>query len=164
MTIDLNRLKSMTKDELIDVARQVNAPFHVNNKNETLVENIINHVMQSSLNKPAQKKKNESEDEDEEPTFLTEDELEAAFARIKERAPYFSTVYDHEAHCVTMSYINGRYKHSETMNLSCSLPKFIRKATEIARGPLILQDAEGDWEKLGGNKPHSAYASTVLRG
>lgn len=137
MTIDLNRLKSMSQAELVDLAKQLNAPHHHKNGAETLIENIINKVMEQSLNhadkqldKPAEKPVS---------VFLTEAELEAKLAPVKERYKAFSTVYNHDDKCVTLRYNDGRYRHSETMSLSCPLTKFIRKAGEIAKGPLVLR-------------------------
>lgn len=162
MTIDLNRLKSMTQNELINIARQVNAPHHHKNSPETLIENIINKVMEQSLNRPD---KPEEPKIKKEAVFLSEDELESALASIKERKKAFSTVYDHENKCVTLKYNDGRYKHSETMSLSCSLPKFIRKATEISKGPLVLiSHKTEDWGHLGGNAAKNQYTETVLAG
>lgn len=164
MTIDLNRLKSMSKEQLIDIARQVNAPVHHANKPETIVENIINTVMQQSIANP-DKQKQEQKPEKKEAVFLTESELESALAGLKERYKAFTTTYDHEARCVVMKYNDGRYRHSETMSLSCSLPKFIRKATEIARGPLVMRALrQEDWGNLGGNAAKNGYTETVLAG
>lgn len=159
--MDLNRLKTMTKEQLIDIAKQVNAPVHHMNKSETIIENIINTVMQTTLSKPTEAAK---EPEINEPVFLTESELEAALAPIKEKYKAFSTLYNHDEKCVTMRYNDGRYKHAETMSLSCPLTKFTRKAMEIAKGPLILRGQPGDWGKLGGVNPNNAYSESVLAG
>ncbi len=163
MTVDFNRLKSMKKEELLDLARQLNAPNHHNNSAETLMENIINKVMEQSINHPDQQKQPD-EFKAKEAVFLTEQQVEEAFAPIKERYKAFSTVYDHEAKCVIMRYNDGRYKHSETMSLSCSLPKFIRKAHEIAKGPLVMRGLrQEDWGHLGGSDKNR-YTETVLAG
>jgi hypothetical protein len=162
MTIDLNRLKSMTKEELIGIAQQVNAPHHHMNKPETLVEAIINKVMEQSLAKPTQTETVKSKAE---AVFLTEDALEAALAPLKAKYAALSTVYDHGARCVTLRYNDGRFKHSETMSLSCSLPKFLRKAHEIGKGPLVLRGLKQDeWGRLGGNQGKNIYADTVIAG
>lgn len=159
MTIDLNRLKTMNKEELITLAKQTNTPYHHNNSNEKLVENIINKVMESTTSQtkaPEQTEKKEA-------VFLTEEELEVVFAPIKERYKAFSTVYDHEAKCVTMRYYDGRYKHAETMSLSCPITKFKRKAPEIAKGPLVLPTHRTeDWERLGTANGKNAYTAVVL--
>lgn len=164
MTVDLNRLKTMSREELIDIARQVNAPHHHKNTPKTLVENIINTVMRQSLDH-ADKQVPDKPLKSKEPVFITEAELEAAFAPVKERYKAFSTIYDHESRCVVLRYNDGRYKHSETMSLSCSLPKFMRKATEIAKGPLVLRGMrKEDWDSLGGINPKNNYTETVLAG
>lgn len=159
MTIDLNKLKTMSKEELIELARKVNAPHHHSNKPETLIENIINKVTEPTTNPQA---KTDGEKKIKVAVFLTEEELEKAVARLKEQRPVFSTVYDRENRCVTLRYNDGRHRHAETMSLSCSLPKFIRKAQEIAKGPLILRAHRAeDWEQLGGNAKN-AYTNVVL--
>lgn len=162
MSIDLNKLKSMTNEQLTDVARQVNAPFNSKSNKEALIENIINKVMEQSLNP----NKNQAEEPKvKEPVFLTEDELEKVFAPIKEKYKAFSTIYDSESKSVIMRYNDGRYRHSETMSLSCPLAKFTRKAHEIAKGPLVLRGMKTEeWGKLGGINPNNAYAETVLAG
>ncbi len=158
MTIDLNRLKTMNKEELITLAKQTNTPYHHNNSNEKLMENIINKVMESTTNTP----KAPEQTEKKETVFLSEEELEAVFAPIKERYKAFSTVYDHEAKCVTMRYNDGRYKHAETMSLSCPITKFTRKATEIAKGPLRLPTHRADdFERLGASGKNE-YTQVVL--
>lgn len=163
MTIDLNRLKNMSQKELIDLAQQTNAPHHHKNSKETLIDNIINKVMESTLNTPEKEKTQKAADvKIKEPVFLSEQELEATLAPTKERQKAFSTSYDHEARCVVLIYNDGRYKHSETMSLSCPLSKFKRKAAEIAKGPLLLPTHRPqDWGRLGaGGK--NAYTEVVL--
>ena len=162
MTINLNRLKEMESAELVDLAKQLNAPHHHKNSKETLIENIINKVMEQSLTHA------DVEQKDIAPVkppvvFLTEQELEAALAPIKEKKPAFSTAYDHESKCVSLRYNDGRYKHAETMSLSCSLPKFVRKATEISKGPLVLRGHnQEDFGRIAVNNENSAYTQTVL--
>lgn len=165
MTIDLNRLKSMTKDELIDIARQVNAPHHHANKPETIIESIINTVMQTTLNtNTPDKQKQGAEKPKDVAVFLTEEELEQALAPIKAKYPAFSTHYDHECRCVSLRYNDGRHKHAETMSLSCSKTKFLRKAQEIARGPLMPRALKKEDFGAYGAKPQNAYTETVLAG
>ena len=159
MTIDLNRLKDMTQKELVQLAKETNAPHHHMNAKEKLIESITNKVFE----KPKQVAKEAKPAEVKESIFLTEQELEEIFAPIKERYKAFSTVYDHEANCVTMRYNDGRYKHAETMSLSCPITKFKRKAQEIAKGPLLLPThREQDWERLGTSNGKNAYTSAVL--
>lgn len=163
MTVDFNRLKTMSQKELVELARQLNAPHHHANKAETLIENIINKVMEQSLTHPDQK--TEEVRKVKEAVFITEDQLEAAFAPIKARTGAFSTNYDHEAMCVTMIYNDGRYRHRETMSLSCSMTKFMRKANEIAKGPLVVRAMKAEeWGNLGGNKGDNDYTNKVLAG
>ena len=159
MTIDLNRLKDLSQKELIQVAKETNTPHHHKNAKEKLIENITNKVFESTLKKPEIKTESK---EIKDSIFLTEDELEAVFAPIKAQRPAFSTVYDHESNCVTLRYNDGRYKHSETMNLSCPLTKFKRKAQEIVKGPLLMPTHnERDFERLGANGKN-AYTTAVL--
>jgi len=123
----------MSREELVRLAKETNTPHHHKNTKEKLIEGITNKVFE----KPKQAEK-KAEPGIKETIFLTEDELEVAFAPIKAQRAAFSTVYDHEARCVTMRYNDGRYKHAETMSLSCPLTKFKRKAAEIAKGPLLM--------------------------
>lgn len=158
MTIDLNRLKVMSREELVQLAKETNTPHHHNNTKEKLIEGITNKVFE----KPKQTEK-KVELESQETIFLTEEELEAVFAPIKASRPAFSTVYDHESNCVTMRYNDGRYRHAETMNLSCPMTKFKRKAAEIAKGPLLMPTHRTeDWERLGASSGKNAYTAVVL--
>ncbi len=157
MTIDLNRLKDMTQKELVQLAKETNTPHHHMNAKAKLIESITNKVFEKPKQtevKPVEKKNS---------IFLTEDELEAVFAPIKAQRAAFTTVYDHEANCVTMRYNDGRYKHAETMSLSCPLTKFKRKAQEIAKGPLLMPTHRTeDWERLGSSSGKNAYTAVVL--
>ena len=160
MTINLNRLKEMESAELVDLAKQLNAPHHHKNSKETLIENIINKVMEQSLtHADTQVKKPKEILVD---IFLTEAELEAKFAPIKEKYKAFSTAYDHESRCVTLRYNDGRYRHAETMSLSCPMTKFMRKAQEIAKGPLILRGHnQEDFGRIPVNEK-SLYTQVVM--
>lgn len=177
MTIDLEKLKTLSTQELQDLAIQVGAPYHHMHKQHTLIENIVNHVMKQALNssnpkpeaKPEVAKESDKvqavEVKKDAPVFLTEEELEKALEPIKARSPSFGTSYDHECRCVTLRYNDGRHRHAETMSLSCSKTKFLRKAAEIAKGPLLPRALRK--EDFGGyhsNTPHSAYTETVLAG
>lgn len=160
MTIDLNRLKTMSKQELIDIAKQVNAPYHHKNSEHTLVENIINKVMAPVVeNAPKAQEKAEKVT-----VFVTEDELESALASIKDARKAFSTTYDHEAQAVTFKYNDGRYRHAETISLSAPLTKLKRHAETVARGPLVLRSRNP--EDFGGliSAPDgkNAYTNAVL--
>lgn len=162
MTIDLNRLRAMKKEELIEVARQVNAVYHVNNKAETIVDSIINKVMEQTLTTP--KDKQHEIPKVKEPIFLTEQQVEVALAALKERNRAFSTIYNTEDNCITLRYNDGRYKHAETINLSCSLTKLVRKANEIVKGPLVPRSLKTEeWSHLGGNEKNK-YTEVVLAG
>jgi hypothetical protein len=156
--MDIELLKTKTKPELIEIAKQVNAHWHHANKEETIINNIMEKVFEPAVNEP----KREQASHKKAPVFLTEQEVEKALERIKAQRPRLSTSYDHESRCVTLCYNDGRYKHSETMNLSNPINKIIRKAGEVARGPLVLRPREGDWEPLGGVKPKNAYTNLVL--
>ncbi len=159
MTIDLNRLNDLDQKQLLQLAKETNAPHHHKHTKEKLIESITNKVFETTANKPV---KTEAQ-EPKQTIFLTEAELEAAFAPIKAARPAFSTVYDHENNCVTMRYNDGRYKHAETMNLSCPLTKFKRKAAEIAKGPLLMPTHRTeDWERLGSSQGKNAYTAVVL--
>ncbi len=159
MTIDLNRLKTMKREELVELAQQVGAPFHHKNSVETLVENIINKTMEQTFQKP---KEDAAVAIKKEAVFISEEELEAVLESIKARHKAFSTVYDHESRSVTLRYNDGRHKHAETMSLSCPMVKFKRKAAEIAKGPLLLPThREQDWEKISVNGKN-AYTNVVL--
>lgn len=158
MTIDINRLKAMDRAELVQLAKETNTPHHHKNTKEKLIESITNKVFE----KPKQIEQ-KVESTPTQTVFLTEEELEAAFAPIKAQRAAFSTVYDHEARCVTMRYFDGRYRHAETMSLSCPLTKFKRKAAEIAKGPLLLPTHRTeDWERLGSSSGKNAYTAVVL--
>lgn len=163
MTIDLNRLKKMETPELQTLAKQLQAIYHHKHTKETLIENIINKVMEQSIVHPDKERKTEEAEEKPSVKFLTESEIEASLASLKERKSAFSTVYNHEDKCVVLRYFDGRYRHSETMSLSCPLTKIVRKATEIARGPLILPTHRSeDWERLGNGAGKNAYTEVVL--
>lgn len=155
--MDINLLRTKSKDELIEIAKQVNAPYHHMNKPDTIINNILEKVFEQ----PEKKPQREQAPEKKPPVFLTEEEVEQAVARIKAQKAAFSTSYDHESKCVVLRYFDGRYRHAETISLSCPLTKIIRKAGEIARGPLILRPKDGDWGKLGGSEKN-AYTDTVL--
>jgi len=157
----MNRLKDMSQPELVKLAKETNTPYHYKNSKEKLIENITNKIFEKP--KQAEKKVAAEIKELAEPAFLTESELEEIFAPIKETRKAFSTVYDHEAKCVTMRYNDGRHKHAETMSLSCPITKFKRKALEIAKGPLRLTTHRSeDWEQLGSARGNNAYTGVVL--
>ncbi len=160
MTIDMNRLKTMSREELVQLAKETNTPHHHKNTKEKLIEGITNKVFE----KPKQaEKKTELVAEPKKTIFLTESELEEVFAPFKAQRAAFSTVYDHEAHCVTMRYNDGRYSHAETMSLSCPITKFRRKAQEIVKGPLLMPThREQDWERIGSSSGKNAYTAVVL--
>jgi len=145
MTMDFNKLKAMTQPQLVDLARQMGVTHHHKNTAETLTSLILNKLLQDT-----QVAKPDDQPKQTKPVavFLTQVQLEEKLAAIKEKYPAFSTKYDDENRCVTLRYFDGRYKHSETMNLSAPLTKFLRKAQEIASGPRVLRQKEGDWEKL----------------
>ena len=145
MTMDFNKLKAMTQPQLVDLARQMGVEHHHKNTAETLVSLILNKLLTET-----QEAKPKQEVKPAKPVaiFLTQDQLEEKLAAIKERYPSFSTKYDDENRCVTLRYFDGKYRHSETMSLSAPLTKFLRKAQEIASGPLVLRPQAGDWDKL----------------
>lgn len=164
MTVNFDELKKMDKKKLIELAKSINAPYHHLNSEKTLIENIINKVMEPQVVPPV------AQDAELPPApivpkdvFLTEDDLEREFAPIKEKYSAFSTRYNHEDRCVTLIYNDGRYKHAETLNLSCSLARFKRKAIEIAKGPLILRaQSPAEWGSLSGINERNAYTNNVL--
>jgi len=157
MSIDFLKLKSATKAELLQIARETNTPHGESNTNNELYVNILNHVMQPEKSAQAAPK------EAKEPIYVGEQELEIAIAATKERYKNLSTVYDWENNCVTFKYNDGRYRHSETVNLSCSLNKLRAKAMEVGRGPLVLPThRQDDWERLGSNNPNNDYTNVVL--
>lgn len=162
MTVDFAKLKSMGKDELLALAKQVNAPHHFNNAPETLVESIINKVMEN-INEQAKQKPASDTKAVKEAVFLTEDAVEAAIAKVKKQTGAFSSSYDDEAKCVTFRYNDGRYKHAETISLSSTLSRIIRKAQEVARGPIVLRTHnQEDWGSLGQSNGKNAYTNVVL--
>ena len=160
MTVDFSKLKSLDKSELISLAQQLNAPYNSKNSPEMLIESIINKAMENTF---AVRKKDETPLAPKEPVFLTVEQIEAAIKPAKDRQKHLNTSYDDNSKSVTISYNDGRHKHSETMSLSNSLPKIVRKADEIAKGPYLLRAHQGqDWDSLGGRNPNNLYANTVL--
>lgn len=157
MSINLNKLHSLSRDELVVLAQQHGLTVHWKAKPETIVTQIIEKVnekpavvtqAQATIVKPEH--------------HNTADDVEEALESLKAKAPRLRSFYPTED-TWHFKYVmdNGRVLYEESGNLNIPLKMIVRRATVVSRGPLVLRGLNNHFDQLpvGGN---NAYTNTVI--
>jgi hypothetical protein len=156
--MNLDNLKSMSREQLVQLAITQGLSPHHKAKPETIIQQIIDKafVPQAPQTEAVDPRLTKTPHV---AVFNTPEEVEAMVADIKARQPKFTTQYNDEERTVKFS-CNGA---EQTHNLSVPLRWLKVKATEVSRGRAALMGLNDQFDKLpvSGN---NGYTNTVLAG
>lgn len=158
MTVDFNRLKTLSREELVTLAHQQGLQVHWKSKPETIINQIIDKVTER---KPVPQQA-QAENPPKPEHNNTPEDVENALESLKTKAPRLRTSYP-GGNTWHFKYIadNGRTLYEESGNLAIPLKTILRRANIVSRGPLLLRGLNQHFDQLpvGGN---NAYTNTVL--
>lgn len=162
MSLDLARLKTLPRDELLEIARQSGVKTHWKAKEDTIIRAIIDKVMlpvvkQDDAGPAALQPKPEEYSN-------TAEQVEEAIAKIKARQPRLRSKYDAEDNTFHFQYVNdaGRVLCEECGTLKQKLRIIVNIANKIAAGPIMLRGHAATSFEPGVSTGLSAYTNVVL--
>lgn len=164
MSIDLAKLKSLPREELVEIARQSGVRVHWKAKPETIVEQIITKVMQpvpqikqddagpAALQPKAEEYSN------------TPAQVEEAIAKVKARQPRLRSIYNEEDSTFHFQWVsdNGRVMCEECGTLKQKLRVIVNIANKVAMGPIMLRGHSATSFDPGNATGLSAYTNVVM--
>lgn len=155
---DYNKLKDLPREQLVKLALEHNINPHHKAKPETIIKAILEKVME-----PKQQNMQHVAEKLVKPTFHnTEEDVEAAIAKIKERLPMFQSIYATEED--GSRNVTFRCKGAEEcVNLAVPMRVILQKASNVSVGKRSLHAAPGEWDN-GVGKGKNAYTETVIAG
>lgn len=154
--MNFEKLKSMSRDELVHLADSQGVQVHWNAKPETIIKQIIDKV--SHPPKPKTEIVDTRLIAAKEAVFNTEAEIEAALAIIKSKVPQFETIYDKDDRCVTFRCKGAEECH----NMSVPLHWLVKRAQLVSRGRLVPLGLNQHFESLNSATGKNAYTNIVL--
>ncbi len=145
----LKNLQAMDEKALRTLANEQGLKVHHKLSKNKIIKAIVDNVDSSNVIPSALERP-----EPKEVSYLTEDEVRQAFAKL----PQLQLVFDEGDKTVTISY-KGR---EECFNLSVPLKTLVSRGSLIARGALrLMGHAPTEFDSLG-QTGKNAYTNTVL--
>lgn len=155
----IDKLKAMSRDELVNLAATQGVQVHHKSKPETIIKAIVDKI-----NNPPVVAQEATKSVKKEPVFSTPEQVEEAIADIKQNNPNFRAIYDEESRSVTFQ-CNGA-EDSVTLSLDLKRndhwPCIYKKAKLVARGRLAPRGLNNHFESLNSASGKNAYTNTVL--
>lgn len=153
--MNLDNLKSLSREQLIETAGKLGLQIHWKAKPET----IIKQITQKAFEKPQSKQSMEHVAEKPQAPVIhnTPETVLNAIKHITDKKPEFVADFSEEG------VWHFKYKGAEECgNLSIPLRLIVQKANNVARGRLMVRGMEG-FERIS-NTPNNAYTGAVLAG
>lgn len=159
--MDFAKLKSMSRDELLNLARTQGLTVHHRSKEETIIKAIMDSLQPQQPQAETKVEPQISQRPVAPMVCNTQDDVERAIANVKARKPQFRSEYDGDVW--TFSYIgsSGRVLHAESGNLNIPLRTIVAVANKIAQGPIALMALNQHFDSMVATGPN-AYTNTVL--
>lgn len=154
MSLNLENLKTLTRSELAEIARQSGVRVHHKAKEDTIIKQIVDKVMLP----PKQEMKHVAEKASDIVHHNTEEDVEEAIKSLKEKVPDFVSVYNKEENTVHFKCRGVE----ECLNLSIPLRVIKSKAAIVSRGRLMLRGHRPESFESGNAGGKSAYTNVVL--
>lgn len=154
--MNFENLKTMTREQLRDLAIKQGLSPHHKAKSET----IIKIIMEAAL---TPQKLPEMQHVAEKPVAPvdrnTPEEIETAIAKIRERQPKLETRYDAEENTWHFRCLGAE----ECGNMDIPLRVIVSRASIISRGRLVMRGMTEHFDRTM-SAPNSAYTDVVLAG
>lgn len=163
MPIDIDRLNSLPREELVQLAHESGIRVHHKAKAETIVKQIVDKVFAPA---PLVAKEQSMEHVAAKPTASvyhnTPEDVELALDALKKNER-FQSRYDLTENTWHFSWVSasGRTMREECGNLDIPLRVIKMKAQSIAKGPLLLRSKQDFSVITDPNRP-DAYTNTVM--
>jgi len=154
--MDYSNLNKMTREQLLKLAGTQGIKIHPRAKEET----IIKHIIENSVTPQTKPQMQHEAQKPQAPVdHNTPEDVEAAIAKIKERAPQFESSYNTQDN--TWHF---RCKGAEECgNLDIPLRVIVMKANTISRGRLVPMGLNQHFDQLPVSGKNG-YTNTVLAG
>lgn len=159
--MNFENLKTMSREQLLEVAGKQGLQVHWKAKPETIIKQIMEKAFEPQ--KPVSVQQDDPYADPrlkaERPVvYLTQDEVEAAIAPIKARRPDFVATYNLDEHTVKFSCRGAE----ETINMSAKPLTIRRHAEYIARGAARPMGHDRNNFDTINAQGKNAYTNTVL--
>lgn len=171
MSLNMDNLKQLSREQLVQVARESGVKFHHKLGSDKLIRAIIDHVMLPDTKKRPDHTQR-TEDEETHPARRpkeathenTPEQVEAEIAKIKEAKPRLRSSYNAEEKTWKFQWVNdaGRVMAEESGTLCQPIHRIRNRATYIARGPLVMRTHAASSFDPGNAGGNSAYTNVVM--
>ena len=170
MSLNMENLKKLPREQLVQVARESGVKFHHKLGSDKLITAIIDHVMLPDTKKrpdPTQRTDEETHPAMR-PKEVTHDyspeEVEAEIASLKASKPRLRSSYNREERTWKFEWVSdsGKSMAQESGTLCQPLHRIKNRAATIARGPLLLRSHSATSFDPGNAGGNSAYTNVVL--
>lgn len=154
MSFNLDNLRTLSRDQLAEIARQSGVRVHHKAKPETIIKQITDKVFLP----PKVEQKHEAEKPMAPVFHHTQEDIEEALKDIKARIPDFISEYN-----VSENTVHFRCRGAEEcLNLSIPMRVIKMKASNISRGRLVLRGHAPESFDRGNAVGKSSYTNVVL--
>lgn len=156
--MNFNNLKSLSREQLVELAGKQGLSVHHKAKPETIIKQIMDNALVPQKPQVAEEYADPRLKSERQPVFNTQEQVEAALAPIKAQQPAFETIYAGQT--VTFRCRGAEECH----NLSTPLHWLVKRANLIkvgARRPIGHRPEDFTHGQSTGK---SAYTNVVLAG